>query len=1108
MSDDTILSINEINIAKEHVYYIDYRDSLKIIDASPKQPALLANSIELCIKICNAYGWGEAYVYSPTVIDKYKIVNGIDDIYQTKEPIRILPLGKILIHPVTGKYEWIYRSLVDTNIVGNISEAKFYTWIADPKFTFKTDINKLNEAIAYLDKTPYDRIFTSTDWHLFKEDYSDEKNLIDFDSLFKWCYANIKPSDAFIYLGDLTYRKADLDHIKKAFKLVKAIKAKMKIWILGNHDIILKNFDYVSENSPFNYICEELEWKDFIFTHVPISGIKDGSKKINIHGHIHEELNYYDSWNPDILQGKHHINPYPALFDNKLVDLQYIMDNKDEIIKQHYFKITEPTRYKVTKHRQELLDRYSSDTYNESAINDNNEELPEDIKIVIPQDKEDFINILENTPYDHIWLSSDWHLFKNHYKHEKNLVNVSDIVEWCHDHIKPDDIFMYLGDICYRYASKEDQDKATKIMAALPGHKVLILGNHDVTLGQQYYKDCGFEYVFSELRWRDMIFSHRPLKMEFDKDKINIHGHMHDETTYRTSNGDHHINVYPSLYHNKPVQLQYLLDHKDDLMKDHTWFPNKGYGESVNYPTSSLIRAIAENYRLNNNAYLCLETALDKNKESNKSKKKSVVYYSRDITTGAIARLVNILKDNLTKTNIAIKLHVGEKGNENYLDPELLQDTVQRLGRDNVKFIDCNIAYEGARRTTQGHLKVAKDHKFTNICDIDIIDSDGQLALGIPDRIKIKKEVDSLYPKGKKPPYESPVTMGEHLDEIYTGTKIKNYDSMIVYTHVKGHTIAGFGGAIKNVGMGLASGLKGKLQIHGEHFEILGKLFMERLVESASAIISRFEDKIVYINVLGNISLDCDCDAGVTHDDCICKDICVLASTDIVAIEQASLDIIRQNPNTGKLVDRIADKAGHHQVEYAEWLNMGNSDYVIKDISNNVSAISENTISHPSQASNPEELKDYMLGNILYDYESVKNINQWKLKSPAEVLHDHSGDCHSQAYFEKYWLEKMGYKTRLYFMMEYNNDNEPGGRTHTLCTYIKDGKLYWIENAWSRANDGIHGPYNSDKDLENAVKRIWFPISHRSKFKNFHFSPAKYVPFGSTFEEYISAQFK
>ena len=568
---------------------------------------------------------------------------------------------------------------------------------------------------------------------------------------------------------------------------------------------------------------------------------------------------------------------------------------------------------------RELAKEYGS-IHDESAI------VPELTGNPTYKDKEPFIKLMDNTDPNHIYLSSDWHIFKDHYKNEKNEVNVKEIVSWCEDHIKPDDIFMYLGDISFRYIDEKDKEASQKIMHKIPGHKILILGNHDVFINEDYYTKCGFEYVFQEFEWNNIIFSHRPLKMETDPKKLNIHGHMHKEVTYRTSNGNQHVNVYPAFYNNKPITLQFILDNKDKLMKDHVWQPNYGYGEAA-MPESRIASIISE---------LTYGVDLDllANMTDKRIASKPIVYFTKDISPAGILNILKTMKDRLYN-KLAIKLHFGEKGNTNFLSPKLLTDSIEYLKTNNfvqdITLVDCNTAYEGSKRlTTESHLKVAKEHGFTDLAPVRILDADGDMRLGNPYKDKIDAELQKIH-SGKIAKYESIICDCKHLDHINVGAGLKDYDNLLVYTHVKGHTIAGFGGAIKNIGMGLASGKTGKLQIHGKDFGDLGHEFLEKLTESAGAIQAYFDGKIMFINVLANMSLECDCH-GDPKIKPVMSDIGVLASTDLVAIEQASFDLIRESDDSGELMDHMHNKAAHHIIEYATWLGMSIPEYTLKEI--------------------------------------------------------------------------------------------------------------------------------------------------------------------------------
>ena len=188
--------------------------------------------------------------------------------------------------------------------------------------------------------------------------------------------------------------------------------------------------------------------------------------------------------------------------------------------------------------------------------------------------------VLDSKTFDQIYLTSDWHLFKNHYKKEPNPVNTREIIKWCQLNIKPSDVFMYLGDISFRFANQEDQIKSREIMATIPGIKVLILGNHDLMLGQVYYNACGFDYVMEEFTWKHFLFTHKPVQM-IAGDELNVHGHIHGSNEYKTCDGKRNVDVYPALHDNKPVTLAQLLEKKDELVTKHHYAMNYGFGEQT-----------------------------------------------------------------------------------------------------------------------------------------------------------------------------------------------------------------------------------------------------------------------------------------------------------------------------------------------------------------------------------------------------------------------------------------------------------------------------------------------------------------------------------------------
>ena len=192
-------------------------------------------------------------------------------------------------------------------------------------------------------------------------------------------------------------------------------------------------------------------------------------------------------------------------------------------------------------------------------------------------EENDIHYILDNTDPSKVFLTTDWHIFGDHYGKGKNHVNIRDIVSWCKNNIKDNDVFMFLGDLAHRYANKEDQRKAAEIYRSIPGIKVLILGNHDITTGERFYMNCGFDFIFKELIHNGILYSHRPKNIEVDPEVyLNIHGHKHDVQTYNVTSGSNSINVYPEFFDNKPATLKYCLNHVGKLTKDnvHDYWSN------------------------------------------------------------------------------------------------------------------------------------------------------------------------------------------------------------------------------------------------------------------------------------------------------------------------------------------------------------------------------------------------------------------------------------------------------------------------------------------------------------------------------------------------------
>ena len=253
----------------------------------------------------------------------------------------------------------------------------------------------------------------------------------------------------------------------------------------------------------------------------------------------------------------------------------------------------------------------------------------------------------------------------------------------------------------------------------------------------------------------------------------------------------------------------------------------------------------------------------------------------------------------------AIKLHTGEKHGPNILPRDLVRDFQSRIPNSNI--VETNTLYEGERYTTEGHRETLKVNGW-DFCPVDILDEEGGVDL--------------------------PVRNGFHLDHVTMGGHIVNYDSLIVLTHFKGHAMGGFGGSMKNIAIGLASGRVGKRQVHGVVDKIpeswtdwpMKEPFMELMVDSAKATLDYFGKHVTFINVLRRMSVDCDC-AGVTAAEPTIPDIGILASTDLLAIDQASVDLVFNHESNKDLVERMTSRHGLRQLSGMAEKKMGNPQY-------------------------------------------------------------------------------------------------------------------------------------------------------------------------------------
>ena len=286
------------------------------------------------------------------------------------------------------------------------------------------------------------------------------------------------------------------------------------------------------------------------------------------------------------------------------------------------------------------------------------------------------------------------------------------------------------------------------------------------------------------------------------------------------------------------------------------------------------------------------------------------VYFSRQIDARHLINLYNMINEAIYG-KVAIKLHTGEKHGPNILPREMVKELQAHI--PNSAIVETNTLYQGDRYTTEGHLETLKVNGWT-FCPVDIMDAEGTVKL--------------------------PVRGGKHFQEVSMGKNIVNYDSMLVLTHFKGHAMGGFGGSMKNIAIGCADGRIGKAQVHGVEPDRLPddwnvwpakERLMENMAESAKATIDFFGKRIVYINVLRRMSVDCDC-AGLSAAEPTIPDIGILASTDILAIDQASVDLVYVQSGNHDLIERMESRHGLHQLTAMRELKMGNDKYELIEV--------------------------------------------------------------------------------------------------------------------------------------------------------------------------------
>lgn len=290
---------------------------------------------------------------------------------------------------------------------------------------------------------------------------------------------------------------------------------------------------------------------------------------------------------------------------------------------------------------------------------------------------------------------------------------------------------------------------------------------------------------------------------------------------------------------------------------------------------------------------------------------KSKVLFTKEISTSGLVKIYEALGEKLNG-KVAVKLHSGEEGNQNYLRPEFVRELIHHV---NGTVVECNTAYNGARNTTEKHKVLMEKHGWNKYFDVDIMDAEGDLELDIPNGKVIKKN--------------------------YIGKNISNYDSMLVLSHFKGHPMGGYGGALKQLSIGVASS-SGKTYIHtagktAKQEELWDNaaeqnLFLESMADAASSVVNYFNGNIIYINVLCNMSVDCDCCA-VAEDPCL-KNIGIIASLDPVAIDEASINLVKNSNDPGKVhfMERVNSRNGLHTIEEAEKHGIGSREYELVNI--------------------------------------------------------------------------------------------------------------------------------------------------------------------------------
>jgi len=298
------------------------------------------------------------------------------------------------------------------------------------------------------------------------------------------------------------------------------------------------------------------------------------------------------------------------------------------------------------------------------------------------------------------------------------------------------------------------------------------------------------------------------------------------------------------------------------------------------------------------------------------SQNSAQVFFTKDISSRGLRKIYSrICEFKKLSGKVAVKLHSGEPGGHHYPAPDLIKDLVQSV---NGTIVECNTAYPGKRFKTEDHKRALEDHGFTAIAPVDVMDEDGSVSL--------------------------PFARGKHIQRNFVGSHFENYDSFLILSHFKGHAMGGFGGAVKNMSIGIASG-EGKMWIHTAGatkslkdfqrcFETRQDLFLESMAEAAGSVADRLDGRIIYINLMNYLSVDCDCDSSPAPPKL--DDIGILAALDPVALDRACVDLIYAADKTrsADLRERIESRNGTHTLDHAESIGLGSQLYRLEDIDN------------------------------------------------------------------------------------------------------------------------------------------------------------------------------